>query len=263
MSRILILMYHSVAQPRSAAERSFCCRPERFARQMRHLRQSGMPVLSLDELIAGYRGQRELPERGVVVTFDDGFGDFYRNAMPILLEHRIPATLFMVSGGVGGRNDWQSDAFSHRELLSPEQLAAVRDAGFCIGSHTRSHPRLPLLAEDPAALRQELEGSKRDLEDRLGTPVRHFAYPYGQFTPQIRDAVAQAGYHSACSVQPGFNQPGTDPFALRRIDVFGTDSLWQFRLKLRFGANEVSAQSLARYYGGRLWARVRPATPPQ
>ena len=74
----------------------------------------------------------------------------------------------------------------------------------------------------------------------LGLPCRHFAYPYGLFDEDARLAVEEAGYRSACSVRSGFNGPGVDRFLLRRIEVFGTDTLWRFRQKLRFGANEVS-----------------------
>ena len=91
----------------------------------------------------------------------------------------------------------------------------------------------------------------------LGKEVRHFAYPYGLFNDAVRDAVIAAGYRAACSTRSGFNRPGEDPYLLRRIDVFGTDRLWQFRQKLRFGSNESSRLYALRYYASRLRSRMQ------
>ncbi len=83
-----------------------------------------------------------------------------------------------------------------------------------------------------------------------------FAYPYGLFDDDARAAVEAAGYRCACSVRSGFNGPGADRFLLRRIEVFGGDTVRQLRQKLKFGANEVSALYPVRYYAGRLSSRL-------
>jgi peptidoglycan/xylan/chitin deacetylase (PgdA/CDA1 family) len=123
-----------------------------------------------------------------------------------------------------------------------------------IGSHTSTHARL---TELPATqVSRELSDSKRQLEDLLGKPVRYFAYPYGLFNPAVRDAAERSGYRAACSTRSGFNREGEDLFLLRRIDVFGSDALWHFKQKLRFGINEAMRTYPLRYYARRVASRL-------
>lgn len=254
MRRSLILMYHIVAEPRSEREARYCCPPERFAAQMRHLRASGTPLVSLDDIAAALETRTEPPD-GVAVTFDDGFVDTFRNAMPILVRHGIPATMFAVAHRTGASNDWMAcRGFPERSLMGAADLRAMRAAGVTIGSHTCTHPRLP----DIGAQRQsdEIRGSKAVLEDLLGEPVLHLAYPFGLFDESSVHAAQEAGYRTACTTRSGFNGAGIDAFRLRRIEVFGADRMWQFRQKLKFGANEASVLHPVRYYGRRLAARL-------
>jgi peptidoglycan/xylan/chitin deacetylase (PgdA/CDA1 family) len=128
------------------------------------------------------------------------------------------------------------------------------DDGLTIGSHTCTHVRLTEIDADTA--RNEIAASKAELESMLGREVRHFAYPYGLFDDAVRAMVSQAGYASACSTRSGFNRPGEDPFLMRRIDVAGTDRLWQFRQKLRHGTNDTSRWLPLAYYARRIGARL-------
>jgi hypothetical protein len=91
----------------------------------------------------------------------------------------------------------------------------------------------------------------------LGKEVAHFAYPYGLFNAEVREMVVRAGYRSACSTRAGFNRPGEDAFLLRRIDIAGTDKLWQFRQKLHHGSNQAARLQPLYYYAGRVAARLR------
>ena len=253
MSRALILMYHLVDIPRSEREQRFCTPPEEFALQMDEL-TAGYHPLSLDELQECLSGQRGWPERAVHVTFDDGFLAVLEHAAPELARRRIPATLFAVSDRLGRSNDWMvARGFPERPLLAASHLRELEKLGFTIGSHTRTHARLTEV--DAERARDEAMASKAALEDVLGKEVRHFAYPYGQVNEPVRKMVGQAGYRSACSTVPGFNRAGQDPYMLRRIDVFGTDRLWQFRQKLRFGMNEAARLYPVTYYARRIGAR--------
>jgi peptidoglycan/xylan/chitin deacetylase (PgdA/CDA1 family) len=255
MNQVVILMYHIVAQPASAQEARYCCTPRRFEAQMRHLGKAGLPLLALDAIADALDGRAEWPDRGVAVTFDDGFADTFANALPILTRYRIPATMFAVADRIGASNDWMSGrGFPNRRLMSASELREMSAAGVAIGSHTRTHPRLPEL--DGEAKRGEIRGSKTRLEDVIGCGVTAFAYPYGLFDDDARQAVAEAGYRTACSTRSGFNGPDADRYLLRRIEVFGGDNLWQFRQKLKFGANEVSNLYPLRYYAGRILARL-------
>jgi peptidoglycan/xylan/chitin deacetylase (PgdA/CDA1 family) len=255
MSRVTILMYHIVAEPGSAQEARYCCSPRRFEMQMRHLRNAGIRLLTLDAIADTLDRHTEWPDGGVAVTFDDGFADTFTNALPVLVRYRIPATMFAVSDLTGAHNEWMlARGFPKRRLMCESELREMSAAGITIGSHTRTHPRLPDL--DAEAKRDEVRGSKARLEDMIGRSVTAFAYPYGLFDDDSRRAVEEAGYRIACSARSGFNGPGADRYLLQRIEVFGGDNLWQFRQKLKFGANEVSNLYPLRYYAGRILARL-------
>jgi peptidoglycan/xylan/chitin deacetylase (PgdA/CDA1 family) len=255
MKRLVILMYHIVAEPDSSQEARYCCPPRRFEAQMRYLGEAGIRLLTLDEIADALERRAEWPDGGVAVTFDDGFADTFTNALPLLSRYRVPATMFAVSDFIGASNDWMSArGFPKRRLMSGPELKEMSTAGVAIGSHTRTHPRLPEL--DAEAKRGEIRGSKARLEEVLGRSVTAFAYPYGQFDDDARRAVEEAGYRIACSASSGFNGPDADRYLLRRIEVFGSDNLWQFRQKLKFGANEVSNFYALRYYAGRIFARL-------
>ncbi len=255
MSRALILMYHLIDEPKSDKEHRFCTPPSEFEQQMAYLARSGYTPLSLDQLLTCMDGATPYPPNPVHVTFDDGFVGVLSNALPILQRHNIPATLFALSGRLGETNDWMhARGFPSRPLLTGPQLRELAGSGVAIGSHTRTHPRLTELSIEEATC--EIANSRVELELVLGQKVDYFAYPYGLYNTALRDAVAAAGYRAACSTLSGFNRPEQDRFLMRRIDVFGTDRLWQFRQKLRFGTNETSRLFPFRYYVSRVAARA-------
>jgi len=247
-------MYHIIDQPRSALEARYCCPPALFERQMRYLAESGRAV-PLAAVANAVRGKGGCPPDAVAVTFDDGFRATHEAALPVLRKHNVPATMFVVSGRVGGSNDWMSSRnFPHRDLMLREEILAMRDAGIDIGSHTRSHPRLTEVAAD--RLVEEIAGSKADLEQLLGQPIPHFAYPFGLFNEAARAAVQAAGYEAAVSVRSGFNGATVDTYELRRIEVYAGDSVRRFRQKLTYGTNEAGLTLPLKYYAGRLRARL-------
>lgn len=255
MSRALVLMYHQVDLPRSPQEQRFCTTPDNFAEQMRWLAAAGYRGASLDAVLDHVTGARPLPERSVHVTFDDGFIGVLEHALPTLQALGLPATLFALPRRAGATNDWMhTRGFPRRALMSPEQLRLLAAEGFTIGSHTCSHARLPEVPSDVA--RGEIFDSKRELEDLLGREVMHFAYPYGLFDPAVRAMVEEAGYRSACSTRSGFNRLGDDPYLMRRLDIAGTDRLWQFRQKLHHGTHEASRWQPLAYYAGRVAWRL-------
>jgi len=255
-ARALILMYHSIAEPSAAAEARLCVRPREFARQMRWLRSHCAPV-DLDRVVDGLAGGDPLPANAVAVTFDDGFADVREHALPALRDHAIPATLYAVAGLSGRTAEWLAPhGIAPRRLMSEEELRALDRAGIAIGSHTLTHPQLPGLSRPK--LTREVADSRCALEQAIGRPVRHFAYPYGAYDEPAKEAVREAGYASAVTTRSGFNAPGADLLELRRIDVLGTDSLSQFRRKVEFGATTVGTGLLLRYYAGRVLDRLRP-----
>ena len=244
--RATILMYHILDTPRAKRETKYCCLPERFKKQMAWLAKTRTPV-SLDTLLDGLKGKTKLADNAIAVTFDDGFASTFEHAMPVLTRYRIPATMFVVADRIGGDNDWMhARGMPQRTLMDAGQIREMHAADITIGSHTLTHPKLPECGPDE--LSREITDSKARLEDLLSHPVRHFAYPYGLYNSTARNTVEQAGYLSACSTRSGFNNNETDPYELRRIEVFGSDRLWNLKQKLKFGTNDDSWTLPAKYY---------------
>jgi peptidoglycan/xylan/chitin deacetylase (PgdA/CDA1 family) len=254
MQRATILMYHILDTPRAKRETKYCCLPERFKEQMAWIVEARNPV-SLDTLLAGLGGKAKLADNAVAVTFDDGFASTFEHAMPVLAHHRIPATMFIVADRIGGDNDWMHRrGMPQRALVDAGQIREMHATGITIGSHTLTHPKLPECGPDEMS--REFADSKARLENLLSHPVLHFAYPYGLYNDTARALVEQTGYLSACSTRSGFNNKETDPYELRRIEVFGSDRLWNLKQKLKFGTNDHSWTLPAKYYLQRALSRL-------
>ncbi len=252
--RATILMYHILDTPRTEREAKYCCLPERFTEQMAWIAEARHPV-SLDRLLAGLDGKAELPDNAVAVTFDDGFASTFEHAMRVLTRLRIPATMFMVADRIGADNDWMHRrGMPQRTLMDAAQLREMHAAGITIGSHTLTHPKLPEC--EPEQMLREIADSKSRLEDVLSHPVQHFAYPYGLYDDTARRMVEESGYLSACSTRSGFNNRETDRYELRRIEVFGSDRLWNLKQKLKFSTNDGSWTLPAKYYLQRALSRL-------
>ncbi len=255
MTKAVILMYHQVDIPQSKQEQRFCIPPHEFQRQMRWLKQAGYIHVTLEAILEYAAKNQDLPDKAVHITFDDGFVGVLEHAWPFLQEHNIPSTLFALPGMSGHTNTWMwQRGLPRRALLSAHQLRMLAGEGLIIGSHTLSHVHLPEIS--PQLAKQEIVRSKLVLEELLGNEILHFAYPYGQLNNFIRDMVESSGYHSACSTRSGFINVGDDCFSMRRIDVYGTDRLWQFQQKVTFGTNESNMLKPFIYYTQRLVSRI-------
>ena len=192
-----------------------------FRAMLDRLVKRGYRFLTLDDVVR----TRVLRRRTIALTFDDGRRDNLTVVLPILREYGIAATFYVCAELVGrriafpshpDRDDAASGACSF-DLMDWDGLRELRDAGMCIGSHTATHPDLTRCPEDRLA--HETAGSKRLIEERLGIPVRHFAYPWGRFDARVLSHVRQAGYETgaAVSVNPaGLLQPW-DAFTLSRV----------------------------------------------
>ena len=206
-----ILLYHSIASDVARGYRPFAVSEAQLDTQLAALRSLGctpVPLAALDG---------PLPPRSVVVTFDDGLADFAA-ALPILRRHDVPATLFVTAGYVGGEARWLARlGEGGRRLLTWDELADVAAAGVEIGAHGQTHVALDTL---PArAARDEVERSKATIEDRLGVPVRWFAYPHGYYDTHVRALVRAAGFSGACAVKNALSSAADDRYALARIPV--------------------------------------------
>lgn len=253
MSRIIILMYHIIDHAKTSREANLCCSPESFKKQIKYLANSNYTLVNLDDVSNILNGTKVFENDVVALTFDDGFEDFYLNALPILTQYKIPSTLFVVSNQLGNTNNWMSERnFPARKLISKQQLITIKESGVVIGSHTRSHLKLNELSDDRALIDQEIKASKIELEEILKQPVKHFAYPFGKFNDIVVDTVQKADYTSACTTKSGFNRENADPLLLRRIEIYNSDNLWRFKFKLKLGTNDMTLGFLFNYFIFRL-----------
>jgi len=220
-----VLLYHAFGDEPSR----FVVGRRVFARQMRLLSLLRFRVVPYGELVAAL-GEGRVPRRTVALTIDDGYAEIAEIA-PILERHGFGATVFLISGRLGGVNNWSSDPLLHgRPTLSVEEAVRLRARGIELGAHTRSH--VDLRAVDGDTLTTEVEGSRRELEEALGEPMRVFAYPYGGVDERVAEAVRAAGFASACTVVSRRARIDDDPFLIPRIEVKRSDSLLRFLLKV-------------------------------
>jgi peptidoglycan/xylan/chitin deacetylase (PgdA/CDA1 family) len=232
---LTILLYHRVWRHAGPTTREVDVAAAAFDRQMASLGRTG-GALSIDDALApllapvrdGALGEGPVAggkDMRTVVTFDDGFGDFVEVALPSLVDHQVPATLYLTTGLVNGRD---SDA---RARLSWADLADAVETGLVtIGAHTHTHPDLSRSSEPEA--REEMQRSKDLIEDRLGVECRHFAYPYSKSSPAA-ERVARELFDSG-ALAWGTNRAGrVDLHRLARVPVLRSDGALFFRAKVR------------------------------
>ncbi len=255
MHSFVILMYHMISEPKTAAEVKYACSQKRFEHHLQMLLCAGFKPVSIKAIEEYFSTQTPLPDQAFLITLDDGFEDNYSNAFPILQRYQIPAVIYLATGLVGKSNQWMcASTFSERKMLSWTQIKDMANHDIDFGSHTISHPKLTEL--DDKSVSKELVESKKIIEDQLSMECKHFAYPYGLLTEKTRDLVQYAGFKTACSTRSGFNNVERDPLVLHRIEVYGDDSNWKLKQKIRFGMNDASIFFPLKYYSSRLLARI-------
>lgn len=191
---------------------------------MAFLAGEGYRVEPAEEIVRRLARGEPLQPKTVLLTFDDGFSDNCDLALPVLRKHRFPATVFLVSERVGGDG-----------RLTWSQAREMQASGWIrFGCHSATHRSLAGLP--PPALREETEGARRTLQERLGAEIPLFAYPFGSYRSwngAVRAAVEEAGFLAAFTSVFGFNTASSDRFLLRRSRVSWCDEIPEFRRLLR------------------------------
>jgi peptidoglycan/xylan/chitin deacetylase (PgdA/CDA1 family) len=242
MADVLVLCYHAVSE-RFPAPLSVT--PEAFERQLQLLSRAGFEGATFDVAVS------RPAARTVAVTFDDAYLSVLQLAKPLLDAVGFPATVYAPTAFLDtperplswdGIEQWIGGEHE-RELLpmSWDQLGGLADAGWEIGSHTRTHPHLTTL--DDEALREELVRSREEVQERLGRACPTLAYPYGDHDERVVEAAGAAGY-AAAGTLPG-RLPRPRPLAWPRIGVYHADDERRFRMKV--------SRVMRRLRGSRLW----------
>jgi peptidoglycan/xylan/chitin deacetylase (PgdA/CDA1 family) len=240
---VLVLCYHAVG----VADSRLCVSPGTLDQQLRAVRKRGYTP----ELAAGLTRDGSLRRR-VVVTFDDGYRSVRDHAIPVLRDLEFKATVFVTTGFIGGSVE-VSNAADLEPSLSWDDLRALADEGWEVGSHTVSHARLTVLSRDE--LRAEVHESKAEIEAELGRPCVSFAYPWGLVDERVEREVRTAGYEVAFTV----SRRMTSPTALRwpRVTVFGSDGRVAFAIKTSPATRRVRETRVGAAAAGLVtWART-------
>src|SRR5579875_1229895 len=231
-SRCVVLAYHAIAdQADDPLLRRYGVPPRRFVGQLEALRGWGWTFVDAATLLAALAGGPPLPRRSVLLTFDDGYRDLAEVALPELVRRRIPAVAFVAPGELGGTNRWD-----HRggggvlSLMDAEELRRIATVGVEIGAHGFNHRSMAGL--DRASALAEARACADSLES-LGLPrPRLFAYPWGHHTPEVRSAIAEAGYVAAFTTSARFLRAESNPYALPRLLMLRGYVLAILRLRL-------------------------------
>jgi peptidoglycan/xylan/chitin deacetylase (PgdA/CDA1 family) len=216
--RVPILEYHYVRvnpDPRDKLGFNLSVTPDDFNAQMDWLQANGYHPVDFGDLRAYFENQRPLPARPVVLTFDDGYDDFYTAAFPVLQAHGFKAVSYVVPGFL-----------DRPRYMTTSQVREIDMAGMQVGAHTVHH--VDLTKATPAELALEVQGSRSALDQIVGHPVLDFCYPSGKFNAAVIAATRQAGFQSATTEVPGTGHAWADRLTWSRTRVPGGEKLPQF-----------------------------------
>ncbi|MBR2214812.1 MAG: polysaccharide deacetylase family protein [Selenomonadaceae bacterium] len=215
-----VLNYHQI---NDTEQNALTVNTEQFNAQMQYLADNGYHTITPSEMLDAWDSGAELPDKPVIITFDDGYADNYRHAFPILERYKLKATVFLISDYIS----------TYPNYLTWFDTHVMQESGLItFGSHTLSHEVLSD-GDTSSEIIHQLRGSKEALEWHLGQSVNFIAYPCGTYTEEVKSLTKEAGYRAAFTVNYGLAEPDEERFILDRIPIFGSNSHTLFRFKLR------------------------------
>ena len=207
-----ILLYHHVQNGHYSD--TYTITPEKFAAQMQALEDWGYTTITISDLIQAITQGARLPERPIVITFDDGNLNLYENAYPIMQKHSFVGVTYVVGNYINGR-----------DFMTVDHILELVEAGWEVGNHSFTHTDLSL---DPTLANYEMYQSKIYLEKLLGIPINTFAYPFGGFKPILGDRAWRYGYEGAVGLGDGWIHSKESQYYLERIGILGSYDLETF-----------------------------------
>jgi len=233
--RIPILLYHSISERSGDRAHPYFVtetHPSTFAKQMKYVYDKGYSTITLSEVLALLRSKSSDRKKRVVITFDNGYRDFYTHAFPILKGYGFRAHVFLPTAYIGHRRQ----LLQGRECLTWPEVRELDEAGVVFGSHTVTRSQLhsfPIFD-----IEREIQESKDSIENELGAGISSFSYPYAfpeedrEFMHRLRDILQSHGYQNGVTTILGSVQTHEDRFFLRRLPANSYDDLALFRAKL-------------------------------
>ena len=201
-----VLNYHQI---NDRDENSLTVHTDEFDEQMKYLSDNGYHTITPEEMMDAWENGTPLPEKPVILTFDDGYVDNYKNAYPILEKYNLKGTIFLISDFIG----------TYPNYMTWAQVDEMQQSGLIdFESHTLSHPELDKIPADQVW--HQLDSSKKALEWRLGKPINFIAYPCGSYDEELERMTKEAGYRAAFTVHYGLANPDENPYILDRVPIF-------------------------------------------
>lgn len=214
---IPVLMYHSIMYEKDNELRM---PKEMFREQMKYLKDNGYTTLTFDELYDFLHNNKPVPQKSVVITFDDGYADNYTNAYPVLKEFGQRATIFMITSVVDKDSSY----------LTSSELKELDANGIDIEAHTVGHDELSKLSYD--AQLKTLKDSKGFLESCLNKNVKYMAYPFGKYNSSTIKAAEEAGYEMAFTTMGGWANKNNGIMTLNRVYISSKAPMSEFIYRL-------------------------------
>lgn len=223
-----VLMYHKIPDAPIATKHQIFVTKENFARHLAYFKSRGLSPITFQDyqdFASGRRPLAEFPRRPIVLTFDDGYTDNYTNLLPLMQQYGYRGVLYLLGDFEVRHNQWdlaEDPTEPRAEIMSEAHKQGFVAAGWEIGAHTLTHPRLASLP--PAAAAHEMAASKAELERRLGINILSFAYPYGDLSPETKRLAAEAGFTYAAATDSGGMHLEDDRMQIFRINMFPHES---------------------------------------
>jgi peptidoglycan/xylan/chitin deacetylase (PgdA/CDA1 family) len=223
---IPILMYHHIMDD---CHYPYTISSKQFNEQLAYLRRTGYRTITLSQLYIHRNEGKKLPQKPVIITFDDAYEDVYINALPVLKQFNMVATTFVITKYVGDFNYW--DSYPNKPIcrhMSWDNLRVWLDQGMEVGSHSVTHSHLSNLSKKE--IFEELQNSKLMIEEKLKMKIKFFCYPYGELNVLVKKNLSAIGYQGALAIREGTSTWHNDVFALKRICITSNLKLIRFKI---------------------------------
>ena len=246
-----VIMYHRVIKDESEkGVHGTYVTVEQFEEQMRYLKKKGYETVTFKDMLNnGYKKRFDKDKKWIMLTFDDGYKDNYENAFPILKKYDFKGIIYILDGIE--YNKWDVDNPGNPEkrfkLMTQDELLEMQKYGIEFGGHTSSHPRLAELKIDIAE--NEISNSKNNIEKTIGKELLSFAYPYGSLNEEVKKIPEETGYRFAVATDSGSIVFSDDLFEIRRIGIFPTNNLFNFKRKVSGKYNFIKVKREEKSYG--------------
>lgn len=218
-SRLPILMYHRIAREGPSTLANFRVAPAQFEAHLKYLLEHDYRSTTLEEWRLAVNTRKPLPQKRIMLTFDDGCTDFITTAWPLMKRYGFGALMFLATDYAGGCCNWDRRHGTPADVLSWDQISTLHEEGVEFGSHTASHPMLTSLP--PEEIARELMTSRTELEERLGTAITSIAYPFGDTDPVVESLAGACGYVFGLTCEGRLTNRADRLLALPRIEVSG------------------------------------------